>query len=101
MLMSLLIAAAQPATVPYPVVIDLVAGEGERRCLPDKSLCLDVPGSAEAGDGGLVLTAPQTGQADDLALPYGRDDGKNAKPVAAFDRRGAPPRARLRIRGNI
>ena len=76
MLMSLLIAAAQPATVPYPVVIDLVAGEGERRCLPDKSLCLDVPGSAEAGDGGLVLTAPQTGQADDLALPYGRDDGQ-------------------------
>ncbi len=76
MLMSLLIAAAQPATVPYPVVIDLVAGEGERRCLPDKSLCLDVPGSAEAGDGGLVLTAPQTGQADDLALPYGHDDGQ-------------------------
>jgi hypothetical protein len=77
MLLSLLIAAAQPAVAPDPVVIALVAGEGDRKCLPDKSLCLDVPGGAETGDGGLVLTAPQTGNADDLALPYGRGDGQS------------------------
>lgn len=70
MLLPLLIAAAQPAVAPGPVVIALVAGEGERKCLPDRSLCLDVPGEA---DGGLVLTAPQTGETDDLALPYSRD----------------------------
>ena len=76
MLLPLLIAAAQPAAAPDPVVIALVAGEGDRKCLPDKSLCLDVPGKAETGDGGLILTAPQTGNADDLALPYGRGDGQ-------------------------
>lgn len=73
MLWTLLIAAAQPAAVADPVVIALVAGEGDRKCLPDKSLCLDVPGSDGANDGGLVLTAPDTGEAEDLALPYSRD----------------------------
>lgn len=76
MLLPLLIAAAQPAAA-NPIVIDLVAGEGERKCLPDKSLCLDVPGSAEASGGGLVLTAPAKGEADDLALPFSRDDGQS------------------------
>lgn len=76
MLLPLLIAAAQPAAVADPVVIALVAGEGDRKCLPDKSLCLDVPGSAEASHGGLVLSAPATGEANDLALPYSRDDGQ-------------------------
>ena len=75
MLLPLLIAAAQPVVAPDPVVIALVAGEGDRKCLPDKSLCLDLPGSAKAGeaDGGLVLTAPTSGDASDLPLPYGRD----------------------------
>lgn len=76
MLLPFLIAAAQPVAAPDPVVIALVAGEGDRKCLPDKSLCLDVPDSAEAGDGGLVLTVPNKGDADDLALPYSRDDGQ-------------------------
>lgn len=76
MLLPLLIAAAQPAAASDPVVIALVAGEGDWKCLPDKSLCLDVPVSTEASDGGLVLTAPATGEADDLALPFGRDDGQ-------------------------
>ncbi|OWQ92401.1 hypothetical protein [Sphingopyxis witflariensis] len=70
MFWALLIAAAQPAAVADPVVIALVAGEGERKCLPDKSLCLDVPGGS---DGGLVLTAPNAGESEDLALPYSRD----------------------------
>jgi hypothetical protein len=77
MLLPLLIAAAQPAAAaPDSVVIALVAGEGERKCLPDKSLCLDLPGSAEA-DGGLVLTAPTRADARDLPLPFGRDDGQS------------------------
>lgn len=76
MLLPLLIAATQPAAAPDPVVIALVAGEGDRKCLPDKSLCLDVRGGAETGDGGLVLTAPQTDNADDLALPYSSGDGQ-------------------------
>lgn len=78
MLLPLLIAAAAPATAaaPDPVVIALVAGEGDRQCLPDKSLCLDLPAAAETGEGGLVFTAPATGQAQDLSLPYSRDDGQ-------------------------
>ena len=79
MLLPLLIAAAQPASASDPVVIALVAGEGDRKCLPDKSLCLDLPGSANAGEaeGGLVLTAPTNGDASDLPLPYSRDDGQS------------------------
>ncbi|WP_447751600.1 hypothetical protein [Sphingopyxis fribergensis] len=79
MLLPILIAAAQPAAAPDPVVIALVAGEGDRQCLPDKSLCLDLPGSADAGeaDGGLILTAPASGDAKDLPLPYSRDDGQS------------------------
>jgi len=80
MLLPLLIAAAaQPAAVSDPVVIALVAGEGDRKCLPDKSLCLDLPAPAKAGeaDGALVLTAPMTHDARDLPLPYSRDDGQS------------------------
>ncbi len=95
MLLPLLIAAAQPAAAPDPVVIALVAGEGERKCLPDKSLCLDVPG--DASDGGLVLTAPQTGETDDLALPFGRDGHQtlNLWPhlIALPSPEGRPPTA--------
>lgn len=79
MLLPLLIAAAQPAAASDPIVIDLVAGDGDRKCLPDKSLCLDVPVSAEANDGGLLLTAPAKGDADDLALPFSRDDGRTLR----------------------
>jgi hypothetical protein len=77
MLLAFLIAAAQPVAAPDPIVIALVAGDGKRQCLPDKSLCLDVPGEADAGDGGLVLTAPKTGEADDLALPFSPYDGQS------------------------
>jgi len=77
MLLPFLIAAAQPVAAPDPLVIALVASEGQRQCLPDKSLCLDVPADPEAGDGGLILTAPNTGDADDLTLPFNRDDGQS------------------------
>lgn len=81
MLLPLLIAAAQPAAVtaaaPDPVVVALVAGEGEQQCLPDRSLCLDLPRSEESG-GGLHLSAPAAGSAKDaaFALPYAADDGQ-------------------------
>lgn len=79
MIWPLLIAAVQPATAADSTVIALVAGEGERQCLPDRSLCLDLPGSAAAGDadGGLVLTGPASGDAKDLPLPFSRDDGQS------------------------
>lgn len=103
MLLPILIAAAQPAATPDPVVIALVADEGERKCLPDKSLCLDVPGEVEAGDGGLVLTVPDTGEADDLALPFRRDDGQtlNLWPylIAVPAPEGAAPDARQYLMG--
>lgn len=79
MLLSLLIAAAQPAAAaaPDPVIIALVAGEGEKQCLPDHSLCLDLPRTEESG-GALHLSAPATGSARDaaFALPYAADDGQ-------------------------
>ena len=105
MLLPLLIAAAQPAVAPDPVVIALVAGEGDRKCLPDKSLCLDVPGSAEASDGGLILTAPVTGEADDLALPYSRDDGQTLSLwphlIAVPSPEGTAPDARQYLMGVV
>ncbi len=84
MFLPLLLAAAPPApappaAAPDPVVIALVAGEDGRQCLPDHSLCLDVPGDAESNDNGLMLTAPDTGKTDDLALPFGRDDGQTLR----------------------
>jgi hypothetical protein len=105
MLLPFLIAAVQPVAAPDPVVIALVAGEGERQCLPDKSLCLDVPGAADAGDGGLVLSAPQTGKADDLALPYSRDDGQSLRLwphlIAVPQMEGAAPDSRQYLMGVV
>lgn len=83
-LLSLLIAAAQPtapaasplAAAPDPVVIALVAGEVGQRCLPDRSLCLDMSGGAASKSSGLTLTAPNRGRAADLALPYADGDGE-------------------------
>lgn len=82
MLLPILIAAAQPAAAvpdaaPDPVVVSLVAGEGEAQCLPDRSLCLELPG----GEGNveaprhLLVSSPASGDAEkvSLALPYGSD----------------------------
>lgn len=102
MLLPLLIAAAAPAAAPDPVVIALVAGEGDRKCLPGKDLCLDLSG-AKAGDGGLVLTAPGAGEADDLALPFARDDGQTLdlwpNLIAVPSPEGAAPDARQYLMG--
>lgn len=102
MLLPLLIAAAAPAAAPDPVVIALVAGEGDRKCLPGKDLCLDLSG-AKAGDGGLVLTAPGAGEADDLALPFARDDGQTLdlwpNLIAVPSPEGVAPDARQYLMG--
>lgn len=80
MLLPLLIAAAAPVmAAPDPVVIALVADEAGRQCLPDRSLCLELPRDEASGEaGGLLLSAPATGGADDsaFALPYSEGDGQ-------------------------
>lgn len=102
MLLPLLIAAAQPAAASDPIVIALVAGEGDRKCLPDKSLCLDVPGT-DAGDSSLVLSAPDNGEGDDLSLPFARGDGQtlNLWPnlIAVPSPEGAAPDSRQYLMG--
>lgn len=69
MLLSLLIAAAAPATAaPDPVVIALVADDVGRQCLPDRSLCLQLSPHEEGGTGGtLTIFAPEN--AADVAQP--------------------------------
>lgn len=76
MLLSLLIAAAAPD----PVVVALVADEAGRQCLPDRSLCLELPQDAELGEAGdLRLSAPGAESAADssFALPYAGDGGQS------------------------
>lgn len=65
MLMALLLAAA-PADGP---VIALVK-DGERHCLPDRSLCLELP-AVEEGAGGatLIVTSPASGASSRTRLP--------------------------------
>lgn len=103
MLLPLLIAAAQPAAAADPVVIALVAGEGDRKCLPDKSLCLDLPAAPEAG-GHLQAGAP-SGEASDLSLPFVPNDGEtltlwpNLIGVPSHD--GAAPGSRQYLMGVV
>lgn len=80
MLLPLLIAAAQPAAAPAPapanVIVDLVAGADGRRCLPDNSLCLEVPATEEGGAAGasLIVALPSSDNSDTVALPFGADE---------------------------
>lgn len=83
MLLSILMAAAasaagSTAAAPDNIVVQLVAGEGDRRCLPDKSLCLELAKAGGDGDaaGSLIVTSPASGRVDTLPLPYGPDDGQ-------------------------
>lgn len=67
MLLSLLLAAAAPD----PAVVALVKNEGGRHCLPDKSLCLEIPAVAAdgGGDTGLIVTSPTNGERITVTLP--------------------------------
>lgn len=84
MLLSILMAAAAPAAystaaAPDNIVVQLVDGEGDRRCLPDKSLCFELAkadGDADVA-GSLIVTSPASGKVDAVALPYGPDDGQD------------------------
>lgn len=75
MLLALLLAAAAPADGP---VIALVKGEGDRQCLPDRSLCLELPatedGTASAAE--LIVTSPTEGSSTNAALPAFTDAEK-------------------------
>lgn len=81
MLWTLLMAAAQPAVVADPAVIALVAGEGDAQCLPDRSLCLEMPGGDDGSPRQLLISSSVSGDAGasgeagkvSLSLPYGSD----------------------------
>jgi len=65
--MAAAVAAAPPASGP---VVALVAGDDKSQCLPDRSLCLDVPAVEEVGTEGAVLRVSSPGaEAVSLALP--------------------------------
>ena len=71
MIVSLFLAAAAGAAAPASgPVAALVAGEGKSQCLPDHSLCLDVPPAEEGNGAGAVLRISSPGaEAVSLALP--------------------------------
>jgi len=82
MLLPILIAAAQPTAAlpdaaPDPVVVTLVAGEGDAQCLPDHSLCLELPGGEGNDEASrhLLVSSPASGDAGkmSLSLPDGAD----------------------------
>lgn len=78
MILSILMAVAQPAPMADGVVVELVAGEEGRRCLPDKSLCFDLArqdGDADIASS-LIVTAPASGEVAIVSLPYSGDDGR-------------------------
>lgn len=55
-----------------------MAGEGERRCLADESLCLELATTGGDTDiaGSLIITSPALGNGDTASLPYASDDGQ-------------------------
>jgi len=67
MIFSLILAAAAGTTAPGPVVA-LVAGEGASQCLPDHSLCLEVP-PVEDGDAGEAVLRVTSPGAATVSLP--------------------------------
>jgi len=72
MTLSLILAAAAvgtavPASGP---LVTLVAGEGASQCLPDRSLCLEVPPTEDGDTAGAVLRVASSGSAPvSLTLP--------------------------------
>lgn len=71
MIVSLILAAAAATAAPAPgPVVALVAGEGTSQCLPDHSLCLEVPPVEDGDAGEAVLRVASPGAATaSLALP--------------------------------
>lgn len=83
MIWTLLFAAAAPAapvatpeTDTDPVIVSLIAGDGETQCLPDKSLCLELAGGDKGEARNLLVSSPASGDAEkiSIALPTGTDE---------------------------
>lgn len=82
MFWPLLIAAGQPAVsnavteaISDSVVVKLVAATGDAQCLPDRSLCLEMPAGDDGSPRQLLVSSPASGDAAKilLSLPYGSD----------------------------
>ncbi|MDR6834511.1 MULTISPECIES: hypothetical protein [unclassified Sphingopyxis] len=98
MLLTMLLAAAQPAAdaVPAanPVMVDLIAHEGGGHCLPDGQICFALPGEADSGalPANLVVSFPGSGDTENTALPLpafaGEPQALHLWPHAVWVRRG-------------
>jgi hypothetical protein len=75
MLLTMLLAAAQPAAQTAPAaqsrMVELIAREGGQHCLPDGQICFELSDNADAGEGPvhLLLTFPGSGDTDKTPLP--------------------------------
>ena len=69
MLLTMLLAAAQPATANSRIV-DLAGGEGSQLCLPDRQICFELLGDRDAGGRAhLILSFPGSGETEKTSLP--------------------------------
>ncbi|WP_137752673.1 hypothetical protein [Sphingopyxis sp. L1A2A] len=80
MLLTMLLAAAQPAADTAPAaaqsrIMDLIAREGGQHCLPEGQLCFELSNSADTGEGPASLI---------VSFPGSGDTGKTSLPLPAF-----------------
>lgn len=71
MLMALVLAAAVPAPTDGDGAVVALVKDGDRHCVPDRSLCLEVP-AIEDGSGNaaaLIVTSPVDGTSTNVPLP--------------------------------
>ena len=75
MLLTMLLAAAQPAADTAPAapsrMVELIAREDGQHCLPDGQICFELSDNADAGEGPahLLLSFPGSGDTEKTALP--------------------------------
>lgn len=82
MLLTMLLAAAQPAADTAPAansrILDLTAHEGGQQCLPDGQICFELSDNVDAGEGPahLLFSFPGSGDTDKtpLTLPVFADE---------------------------
>lgn len=74
MLMALVLAAAVPAPTDGDGAVVALVKDGDRHCVPDRSLCLEIPVTEDgAGAAELRVTSPASDAPTSIALP-GFDD---------------------------
>lgn len=99
MLLTMLLAAAQPAADPAPAaaqsrIMDLIAREGGQHCLPDGQICFALPDDADTGEvpTQLVVSFPASGDTEETRLPLpvlaGEPQGLRLWPHAVWVRSG-------------